>query len=148
MTESFITLLIKQFPQMLSQETEFRCDDGWYRLISHFCSDVLTLCDNSQVTPPTVAIFKEKFGCWRTRLEHNDESRKLFSAIFDIMVDYETRSYRICEKCGNNNGLLHESNESLLIKTMCTECAKLHNFHKASDILMEAVAPRSIAKTK
>jgi hypothetical protein len=67
----------------------FECHEGWYPLIQELIEDLIKLGWNKQVTQ-----VKEKFGGLRFYI--NDGSKE----IHDRITEAETKSYSICEMCG------------------------------------------------
>jgi hypothetical protein len=94
----------------------FECDEGWYSLIDELCSKLEKLINEKYPKlkkgkyPFEVSQVKEKYGGLRFYINSAPEE------ILDLIDEYEKKSYKICEICGEP-GELKEVNH--WYKTVC-----------------------------
>jgi hypothetical protein len=88
----------------------FECDSGWYQLIYDLCSEIMTHCETTGDRVPTAEQVKEKFGGMRFYVDRASE------AVYNIIDRYESRSYKVCETCGEPG---HRRLDLSWIHTLC-----------------------------
>ena len=113
----------------------FECDDGWYELIKELCEKLDTLINekypdlkeipewNKELDLPYpyfyVTQVKEKYGglCFYVSSAYDE--------IFDLINEYEKKSYTICEVCGKpGKTLVNGLGKGYWYKTLCADCAE------------------------
>lgn len=125
MKEELEDKLVRDFPNLYRQVNDtpmetcmcwgFECDDGWFELIYEL-SKKITLID-----PEVQAMqVKEKYGGLRFYVGGVDKD--LADEVFDLISEYEDKSYTICESCGTNENVT--VNDSGWIYTLCDKCRK------------------------
>lgn len=85
------------------------CDDGWYDLIWKLCEELEKLKFEGKVTQ-----VKEKFGGLRFYVSTANQEQ------FDLIYNYEEKSFNICETCGKEGKL----NRGSWLKVLCDVCLK------------------------
>ena len=86
------------------------CGNGWYNLIDELMSKILEL-DKGCI----VVQVKQKFGGLRVYIEPTNDKP------YDLIIEYEAKSYLICEECGKYGEL---RNDRSYVKTLCKGCNK------------------------
>jgi len=85
----------------------FECGDGWFDLIDELSRQI------TELAPDVVAVqVKEKWGGLRFYVNSAPD------IIYDIIDQFESCSYKICEMCGNPG----EPREGGWIKVLCNKC--------------------------
>lgn len=96
----------------LLPEKEFCIEDGWFDIIYEMFKKLDELC---KVIPeekyPYVMCLKQKFGGLRCYLDdYNKElDKELMTKLYDIVMEYEVKSYKLCETCGQPGKLMISS---------------------------------------
>lgn len=89
----------------------FECGDGWFNLIYELSEKV------SKLDPECKAVqVKEKFGGLRFYTAATSKE------VYDLISEYETRSYRTCEDCGDTKTA--KPRDGGWIRTQCNKCYK------------------------
>lgn len=92
----------------------FECGQGWHSMIIELLDKIQTIVDNNpDYKDLKVVQIKEKFAGLRIYLNYEPEE------ISNLIKDYEQRSYKICEICGNEG---KERDVGHWYKTLCDEC--------------------------
>jgi hypothetical protein len=83
------------------------CRDGWFDLINRLCAEIEPLIDKFvEENPdcerlPRAAQVKQKFGGLRFYIVGDWQNHRDFmEKLWEISHRYETESYTLCEKCG------------------------------------------------
>lgn len=119
--------LAKEFPsQFVGRNKDIRvslmgfgceCKDGWYELIRHVCELVEVL-----KAPVEWVQIKEKFGGLRMYLRWAEATHPLIGdVVFHIVDTAESKSYRICEECGDTKTAKVENDHGWW-RTECDGC--------------------------
>lgn len=97
------------------------CNDGWYWLIYHLCSNIQAYVDSYnkynkiKITQAVARQVKEKFGGLSFYYGGGD-------LVTDGMVDFaEHLSYHICENCGSNENVTQTKG---YIQSLCEKCQR------------------------
>lgn len=89
------------------------CGDGWYNLIDDLCASL------SIYEGVSLAQVKEKFGGLRVYLNIlQDYDEETSDRIYNLTDEAETKSYKICELCGQP-GILYRNGWH---RTHCSAC--------------------------
>jgi hypothetical protein len=92
----------------------FMCDEGWHPLIYELLDKIQAIVDREGYDFQVTEI-KEKFGGLRVYLDSETDE------IFDLIREYEQKSFTICEVCGKHGKL---RNLNGWYKTLCDDCRK------------------------
>jgi hypothetical protein len=101
--------LLRDYPALFAGQESSKyiaCDDGWFKLIEHFCH----LAAKQHAV--TFVQIKEKFGGLRLYYDGGDDYLRGAARLA------ESISYVTCEQCGNAG----TANKSGWIKTLCEPC--------------------------
>jgi hypothetical protein len=104
-------------PGVITTGFGFDCGDGWYKLIYKLCKDIQTILDASprKIAADFRAVqVKEKFAQLRFYAQGGNE------AINKLIVAAESKSSKICERCGKE-GKLRDGD---WLFTLCDKCHK------------------------
>lgn len=97
----------------------FECGAGWYPLIDELCGKIEKILEGETDEFRKgfqVLQVKEKFAGLRFYVTYgNDE-------IWDLIEEYERRSFEICENCGGTPAKVYEKHHWL--RTRCDACWK------------------------
>ena len=96
------------------------CDDGWYDLIDELCSKIVKLGKSL-----TASQVKEKWGGLRFYTSSGSEE------VWNLIHEYEEKSYTICEICGKKGKLRKDLN---WIKTLCNIHYKKSKIHASQPV--------------
>lgn len=105
----------------------FECDDGWRVLIAGLEAKLKALSPDY-----TISQVKEKFGGLRYYANPGDVDEETSRQFYDLIRDAETKSYEICESCGQPGGLSRRG-EHGWYKTLCSTCSSKLNFEPVGD---------------
>lgn len=98
----------------------FTCEDGWEPLIREVSEKLEPLCIGNNNRAGQV---KQKFGGLRIYMDYDENiSVEDRNKIFEITVDAQTKSWEICELCGNPGEL---RNVKHYVSVKCDDCFKL-----------------------
>ena len=108
----------------------YECDKGWYPLIDELIEKLeqfTKVSDKSKFLTWIYKIFKvydfqilqikEKFGGLRVYISNETDER------FNLIQEYEEKSYKTCEICGSTSGAMCRVNGGWY-KTVCRKHAK------------------------
>jgi hypothetical protein len=79
---------------------DIECREGWNQLIDHLCEDIDK--KNAEVS---VNQIKEKFGGLRFYVDILNSPDANPEEVYELISDYEDKSYHICEVCGESGKL-------------------------------------------
>ncbi|MGN0514050.1 MAG: hypothetical protein ACI4GD_07205, partial [Lachnospiraceae bacterium] len=131
MNEKLEMNLGKEFPFMRNQHNRndtndeksifCECLDGWYQLIHDLCCEIKNLYDRNGKEVELYPIqIKEKFGGLRFYVLYIDDcDKELANASRKIINDFESKSYNICERCGEAGTLRRDLS---WLETLCDDC--------------------------
>lgn len=115
--------LVRDFPNLYKQYNDiptetcmcwgFECDDGWFGLIYELSKKISIIDPNVQAVQ-----VKEKYGGLRFYV--GSVSMDTADEIFDLINEYENKSYEICEMCGTTEDVT--TNEHGWVLTLCKKC--------------------------
>lgn len=116
MDQEHTKYLVETFPKLYSKYDSdpkqtamcwgFECGDGWFQLIKELSEKLEPLDVVAQQV-------KEKFGGLRFYVEYGTDE------VFDIIEEFEDRSFHVCEACGQP-GVLRTDRH--WYATLCDEC--------------------------
>jgi hypothetical protein len=93
----------------------FMCGEGWFPLIYELLDKIQAIVDKTpELSDIEVTEIKEKYGGLRFYINYGTDE------IFDIIDEYEKKSYTICERCGKPGKLT--KNNYRWYKTLCNNC--------------------------
>jgi len=92
----------------------FECGAGWHPLIYELLDKLQAIEDRDKIGLEITQV-KEKFGGLRVYTNVGTDE------IWDLIDEYERKSFHICEQCGKPGSLIN--NYGWLI-TLCDECQK------------------------
>ena len=88
------------------------CNDGWFDLINELCSKLTALHPNIRADQ-----VKEKYGTLRFYIgQEGKVPSELMDKAFDLEDEYETKSAKVCEECGQPGKLRGGG----WVKTLCS----------------------------
>jgi len=90
----------------------WQCGEGWYPLIEELLNKLQAI-ENKQHIGLEVTEIKEKFGGLRIYINTGNDT------IWNLISEYEARSFYICERCGKPGKLRNNHN---WYTTLCDEC--------------------------
>jgi len=105
----------------------FECDDGWGPLIAELEAKLRVLSPGY-----TISQVKEKFGGLRYYADAGDVNAETSKWFYELVHEAETRSFEICECCGQP-GQLSRRGKHGWYKTLCPTCATRMNFEPVRD---------------
>lgn len=86
----------------------FECNKGWYPMIMELIEKIAKLDTDKELR---IFQIKEKFGGLRFYIEGGTSKE-----IYDLIDEYEKKSYSICEICGDEG---HVRSDLSWIRTLC-----------------------------
>ena len=102
------------------------CGDGWYDIIYELCGKLAALHPNIRAEQ-----VKEKYGTLRFYIGHEGEvPPALMDKAYDLEIEYETRSEKICEDCGKQGQLRGGG----WVRTLCDAHAAAKGYGPADDL--------------
>jgi formylmethanofuran dehydrogenase subunit E len=121
--------LQQKYPIFLGNYFYFECDIGWFKLLDETCSKIEEI--NRAFENPKYKItafqIKQKFGTLRVYVDYSDElieDSEIYSEVFktinDLTWEVESKSYKICERCGEPAEQRTFGNR--YIETLCEKC--------------------------
>jgi len=93
------TKLFEKYPKILNGSLigkHIECNDGWFHLLDHLCTDIQEHSDTHPDIPQTQAFEVRKADDGGLRFFACGGDRYIWSAV----IETESKSYNICEVCG------------------------------------------------
>ncbi len=116
MNQKLEAKLFEKYPKILNGTLIgkcINCDDGWFHLIDHLCTDIQEHNDSHPDLPQVQAFqIKQKFGGLRFYACGGDQY------IWDSITAAEGRSTSICEICGDRGDINYTKG---WVKCLCKE---------------------------
>lgn len=109
--------LFNKYPKILNGSLigkRIECNDGWYHLLDHLCTDIQEHNDSHPDIPQTQAFQIRKADDGGLRFYACGGDRYIWNAISDI----EGKSFGICEVCGESGSRNYTKS---WIKCLCKE---------------------------
>jgi hypothetical protein len=93
----------------------FMCGYGWFPIIYELLDKIQAIVDKTpELKDIQVTEIKEKYGGLRFYINYGTDE------IFDIIDEYEKKSFTVCERCGDPGKL--RKNDYRWYKTLCDNC--------------------------
>lgn len=114
---------MKQKPLITKLDAHWKGDvgPGWHALLDELHEKILAVDPDYKIVQ-----VKEKFGGLRFYTESTNPKTH------DLEIEYETKSYEICEECGRE-GRLHRRVPGGWVRTLCSDCATKCNMEPCTD---------------
>ena len=91
----------------------FECDDRWYWLLDHLCSQLQWDIDHNKYPQLEAVQVKEKFGTLRFYVSGSNEEQQAIISFAELL------SGSICERCGSTDEVTQTSG---WIQSLCKKC--------------------------